>query len=156
MDKGLIPKISLIEASATDIPVLVGFLGELFKLEADFQPNSVQQTAAIKSILSNPGHAVIFKIDVGGEAAGMVALHFSISTAEGGWAGRIEDVYLKPEFRRRGIGKQVMKELITFGLNKGLKCLTLIADKDNKPALAFYKACGFKEMNLVNFIKKIN
>lgn len=144
------------EATKDDTPTLIDFLGELFELEKDFQPDPERQAAALKLILENPEHAVIYLIQVDEEIAGMVALHMAISTAEGGWCGRIEDLYLKPEFRRRGIGRQAMDNLFAIAKSKGLTRLTLIADKDNLPALQFYEKCGFSEMNLVSFMKRIN
>lgn len=148
-------EVKLHEATEDDIPILIKFLGGLFELEEDFQPDPERQAAALNLILDNPEHALIYMIKVGEEIAGMVALHLAISTAEGGWCGRIEDLYLKPEFRRRGIGRQAMENLFAIAESKGLTRLTLIADKDNLPALQFYKKCGFDEMNLVSFIKRI-
>jgi len=149
-------KIKLEKAGVKEIPALAGFLRELFKLEADFSPDLGRQVAAIEAILDNPQHAIIYVIKVDGEVAGMVALHLSISTAEGGWAGRIEDLYLRPEFRRRGIGRQAINEIVAIAADKGLKRITLVADKDNLPAHEFYTRYGFEEMNLVSFIKKFD
>ena len=149
-------KVRLVWAKPEDIPTLAGFLGELFKLEEDFEPDLERQATALETILSNPAHATVYVIKVDGETAGMVALHLSISTAEGGWCGRIEDVYLKSEFRRKGIGMRVMDELYGVAAARGLTRLTLVADRDNAPALAFYRSCGFDEMNLVNFARRIS
>ena len=149
-------KLELVRAAREDIPMLAGFLGELFKLEEDFEPDAERQAAALELILANPGHAMVYIIKIDGVTAGMVALHLSISTAEGGWCGRIEDVYLKPEFRRRGIGSRVMEELSPIALARGLKRLTLAADKDNAPALAFYAACGFDATNMTVLIQRIS
>ncbi|MCL5292434.1 MAG: GNAT family N-acetyltransferase [Actinobacteria bacterium] len=145
---------NLVKASREDVPVLVGFLGELFALEKDFHPEVDRQEAALSAILDNPDHAVIYLVKVGEEIAGTVALHRSISTAEGGWCGRIEDFYIASEFRRRGVGKHAMEALLAIAADKGLKRLTLVADKDNLSALGFYADCGFEEMNLTTFIKK--
>ncbi|HZD61117.1 MAG TPA: GNAT family N-acetyltransferase [Anaerolineae bacterium] len=147
--------IRLVEATKEDIPTLLGFLSELFKLEADFRPDHERQAVALELILDTPEHATIYVVKVGEETAGMIALHLSISTAEGGWCGRIEDVYVKPQFRRQGIGRNIMGELVVIARNKGLKRLTLMADKTNLPALQFYSVCGFEEMNLVSFIRRI-
>ena len=152
MNAGL--HVELVGAALCDIPTLISFLSELFTLEQDFEPDPARQTAALELIFAHPEQASVFIIKAEGETAGMVVLHLSISTAEGGWCGRIEDVYLKPEFRRRGIGSQVIRELVVTARKRGIKRLTLAADKDNPPALAFYKACGFDMMNLVTFVRK--
>jgi len=147
--------IKLVKATKKDIPTLVDFLGQLFMLEKDFEPDPESQASALNLIMENPEQTIIYIVEVDGGTAGMVALHLSISTAEGGWAGRIEDLYLKPEFRRQGIGKQVVQEILSITKEKGLKRITLVADKDNSPALQFYKSCGFQEMNLTSFARRI-
>ncbi|MDP2211501.1 MAG: GNAT family N-acetyltransferase [Candidatus Aquicultor sp.] len=149
-------KLELVSAAREDMPTLAGFLCELFKLEEDFEPDAERQAAALELILANPGYATVYIVRVGGETAGMVALHLAISTAEGGWCGRIEDVYLKPEFRRLGIGSRVLEELRALAAERGLTRLMLVADKDNTAALKFYAACGFSEMNLVSLIQRIS
>ncbi len=146
--------IRLVPACRADTPLLVKFLGGLFSIEKDFQPDPERQAAAIELILVNPQQATIYKIMVGEDAVGMIVLHLMIGTAEGGWVGKIQDFYIKPPFRRQGIGTRVIEELTAIAVAKGLKGIALLADKDNAPALQFYNACGFNEMNLTAFIKK--
>lgn len=153
-DSPIKQNIELVPANKADIPILVEFLRELFSIEKDFQPDTQRQAAAIELILDNPRQATIYVITFNGEATGMLAIHFSISTAEGGWVGTLQDFYIKPQFRRQGVGKRVVEELTAIAATRGLKRLTLLADKDNTPALQFYNACGFKEMNLTAFIKR--
>ena len=43
----------------------------------------------------------------------------------------------------KGIGKQIMNELISFGNDHNL-CITLSVDFDNIPAITLYKKMGFK------------
>lgn len=142
-------KVDLVPAVAGDVTLLAGFLGELFALEKDFEPDLGKQAAALTEILSRPEHAAVYTIRLGSEIIGMIALHHWISSSEGGWVGRIEDFYIKPEFRRRGFGRQAIEQIRAVAASRGLLRLTLAADKDNGPALAFYCACGFTEMNLV-------
>lgn len=147
--------VELEEARREDIPVLAGFLGDLFLLEDDFSSNPEHQKEALECAFANPQHVRVYLIKANGKTAGMVALHLAISTAEGGWCGRIEDFYICPEFRRRGIGRQVVEKLTAMASNNGLTRVTLVADKGNTPALNFYSACGFTEMNLISLIKHL-
>ncbi len=144
----------LVPACRADIPLLVEFLGGLFSIEKDFRPDPERQAAAIELILVNPRQATIYMIMAGDDAVGMVVLHTMIGTAEGGWVGKIQDFYIEPSFRRQGIGMRVIEELTAIAAAQSLKEIALLADKDNAPALRFYNACGFNEMNLTAFIKK--
>lgn len=149
-------KVELIDARDQDVPLLTGFLGQLFALEKDFTAEPKRQARALAMLIRSSGNASVYKVMADGTPAGMVVLHLAISTAEGGWVGRIEDFYLKPGFRRRGIGGRVVEELVLKARKMGLKRLILAADKDNSPALKFHVTCGFERMNLISFVKRID
>ncbi|MBI4734185.1 MAG: GNAT family N-acetyltransferase [Rubrobacteridae bacterium] len=150
-------RIVLQKAGYDDVGVLAGFLHELFLLEQDFKPDIDKQTFALALAIDSPDLVSIFKVVLrnGDELIGMVALHKSISTAEGGWAGRIEDLYLRPGYRGKGMGAEVIDEIVRIAKADGLCRVTLIADKNNEPALNFYKKHGFEEMNLVSFAMRL-
>jgi ribosomal protein S18 acetylase RimI-like enzyme len=86
------------------------------------------------------------------ELIGIIVLHKFISTAEGAWTERIEDLYIRAEYRRSGVGTEIINEVVRLAQEDGLCRIILQADKDNQPALNFYKRCGFEEMNLVSFV----
>jgi len=54
-------------------------------------------------------------------------------------------IYLKKEYRRIGIGKVLMKTLITWGRkNKVIRKMSLAVFSSNKKAIALYKKVGFE------------
>ena len=59
---------------------------------------------------------------------------------------RIIDIALLPEFRGRGIGGRIMRGLVGEADAKGL-VMSLHVEMNN-PVLSFYKALGFKEVEL--------
>ncbi len=59
---------------------------------------------------------------------------------------RIIDIALLPEFRRRGTGGRIMRGLVKEADAKGL-AISLYVEMNN-PVLPFYKALGFKEIEL--------
>lgn len=57
----------------------------------------------------------------------------------------IHEIFVLPEFRRRGIGSKLLKELLSYGIKKGKKTAELWVGKTNYDAIKFYKNFGFEE-----------
>lgn len=61
------------------------------------------------------------------------------------WTGKslyMDDLYVKPEFRGRGIGKKLMQAVFNVALEGGCKKVRWQVSQWNKPAIAFYKSLG--------------
>jgi ribosomal protein S18 acetylase RimI-like enzyme len=55
-----------------------------------------------------------------------------------------ENIFVIPEWRRKGVAKLVITDALKFLKNKGKKIATLCVFGDNKPAIALYKSLGYK------------
>lgn len=56
-------------------------------------------------------------------------------------AGHIEDIVVKKVYRKKGVGENLIKELIKIGKDKGCYRITLLCDKSLEK---FYNKNGFK------------
>jgi GNAT superfamily N-acetyltransferase len=77
-----------------------------------------------------------------GEAIGYAIFYVTFSSWEcrsGIW---LEDVYVKPERRRGGIGRAVMQHLAALALERGHVRFEWVALDWNQPALDFYAGLG--------------
>ncbi len=54
------------------------------------------------------------------------------------------DIFVKPDFRGKGIGKNLMKEMTDWFKNKSCKSIRLNVYSSNKEAKEFYKNLNFK------------
>jgi GNAT superfamily N-acetyltransferase len=82
-----------------------------------------------------------------GEAVGYAIFFTTFSTFEcrsGIW---LEDVYVRPEHRRGGIGRAVMEHLAQIALERGHVRLDWVALDWNEPALNFYDKLGAKRLD---------
>lgn len=72
-----------------------------------------------------------------------------LDTERGAHAGYgwLSLIYLKPEYRHRGLGIQLLgRALVKYEL-AGRRSMRLHASEDNKDALAFYRKWGFRELS---------
>ncbi|HEU4462771.1 MAG TPA: GNAT family N-acetyltransferase [Solirubrobacterales bacterium] len=82
-----------------------------------------------------------------GEAVGYAIFFTTFSTFEcrpGIW---LEDVYVRPEHRRGGIGRLVMEHLANLALDRGHVRLDWVALEWNEPALSFYEQIGARRLD---------
>ncbi|HEX2708878.1 MAG TPA: GNAT family N-acetyltransferase [Solirubrobacterales bacterium] len=81
-------------------------------------------------------------VEAAGEAVGYAIFFTTFSTFEcrsGIW---LEDVYVRPEHRRGGVGRAVMEYLAKLALDRGQVRLEWCALEWNEPALRFYDELG--------------
>ncbi len=135
-------------ALESDLPHLVALLQDLFAVEADFQGDPAKQELGLRLLLKNPG-CHIWVAEEGGRIVGMCTLQVLISPAEGGRVGLIEDVVVSSDRRGFGVGRKLLAALETWAGEHGLNRLQLLADRDNPPALDFYRRLDWKKTQLI-------
>jgi len=64
-------------------------------------------------------------------------------------SGLIISVAVKKEWRRRGIGKRLVEKLLENFKKEGMKIVFLHVREENREAINFYQALGFRIIELV-------
>lgn len=144
METAQAPEAWIDQATRDDLPALAGLLAELFTLERDFRPNREKQLAGLALILDNPVMGRLFVARIAGEIAGMANALITVSTAEGGRVLLLEDVILRDRHRGLGLGRRLVEHVLDWARGEGMTRVTLLADRDNSPALGFYEHLGFR------------
>ncbi len=130
-------------ATAADLEALADLLAELFALESDFRPERDKQLRGLRLILDNPQIGRLFVLRVDQQVAAMANALVTISTAEGGPVLLLEDVIVKAALRGGGLGRRLVEHVCEWAAGAGMARVTLLADRDNAAALAFYERLGF-------------
>jgi ribosomal protein S18 acetylase RimI-like enzyme len=76
--------------------------------------------------------------------AGFASINWGFSTSKGQPIMRIQDLYILPAYRRRGIAKALLQHMANLGRQHGANRLQLETDTQNKAAQALYSASGFE------------
>ena len=99
--------------------------------------------ADIDACIGDSPYAEGFVFETDGVLSGYAMIAKSFSTEYGIPCIWIEDIYLKPEFRNRGIGSQFF-DYLQKQFPDHLQRLEV--EEDNLPAVATYRKNGFTEM----------
>jgi GNAT superfamily N-acetyltransferase len=82
-----------------------------------------------------------------GAPAGFAAWFLNFSTFRGRHGLYLEDLYVRPEMRGRGIGKSLMRRLAQHCVERKLARFEWAVLDWNKPSIAFYESIGAKVMH---------
>jgi ribosomal protein S18 acetylase RimI-like enzyme len=91
-------------------------------------------------------------IEYGEKAAGYAAVARSYSTEAGGLVVWIEEVYIRPAFQSKGLGRAFfdhMKELYPEA-----KRFRLEVERDNTRAIALYERLGYEVLDYVQMVQQ--
>jgi GNAT superfamily N-acetyltransferase len=126
-----------------DLPQLVALLGQLFEQEAEFTADAAKQEAALKLIFADPSLGRLYVARDGSRVVAMASLLFTVSTAEGGKAALFEDLVVRPDYRKQGIGARLLEYVIAQARAEGVLRMTLLTDMQNEQAQVLYRRLGF-------------
>ncbi len=133
-----------VPADAAVIADLVRELAEYEKLAHEAKARPEDFLREIES--PNPViHVLIAEWD--GEPAGFALYFFNFSTFVGRPGIYLEDLFVKPAHRSRGIGRELLRALARIAQERDCGRLEWAVLDWNEPALRFYKSLDARPMN---------
>jgi GNAT superfamily N-acetyltransferase len=136
------PTMSVRFAEPSDVPEILAMIKELAEYEKE--PDAVVATEDLLHVALFGDNPAVFALVavVDGAAVGFALWFRNFST----WLGRhgiyLEDLYVRPEFRGRGIGKRLLVELARICEDRGYGRLEWWVLDWNTPAWDFYESVG--------------
>lgn len=151
------PSFVVREASEPDLPVLVEFLARLALHVSGDGPQTLKRNerqrlvAALRSALDDEDKRLFVAES---PDAGLVGTGYVyVWRSQGIWeqvepveyrTGVIDDVWVEPEFRSRGVFRALLKRLVAFAESRNAHELTLEYSASNRQARAVWTKMGFK------------
>jgi GNAT superfamily N-acetyltransferase len=134
-------------AAPVDAALIHRFIGEL----ADYEKLAHEVTATLEDIeaaLFGPGPRAHCDIaEAGGEPVGFALWFYNFSTFKGRAGLYLEDLYVRPEARGRGVGKALLARLAKRCVDEKLGRLDWAVLDWNAPSIAFYDSLGALALN---------
>ncbi|MEO0748435.1 MAG: GNAT family N-acetyltransferase [Pseudomonadota bacterium] len=123
---------------------------QLVKLVADFHAedgitqSDAEREAAIMPLLEGSPHGAIYLAGPSKAPVGYVVLTFGWSLEMGGMDGFVDEIYIRPGVRGRGIGTEILTSLPAQLAGFGLKAVHLEVDRDKPDVQRLYQKMGFE------------
>jgi ribosomal protein S18 acetylase RimI-like enzyme len=127
-------------ATAADAPVF-GQLLQAFNVEFDEPTPDADTIAARAAPLIESGEVTV--IFAGDEAGGFAQLRFRPSLYTGGLDAYLEELYVVPARRGRGLGRALLEAAMEHARQRGAAHIDLGTSEDDVAARALYESAGF-------------
>ncbi|WP_137125245.1 GNAT family N-acetyltransferase [Roseomonas sp. HF4] len=130
------------EAVPADVPTIARFVRALAEYERLAHEARGTEADFHAALFGTPRRAGCLIAEVDGAAAGMALYHWTFSTflaKHGRW---LEDLWVEPAYRRRGIARALFARLAADTLAEGGGRLAWSVLDWNAPAIATYDAMG--------------
>ncbi|HHD84009.1 MAG TPA: GNAT family N-acetyltransferase [Campylobacteraceae bacterium] len=137
-------------AQEGDLSQMAELLSELFAIEQDFEIDFEKQLAGITKLFHHEGKELLVARHEG-KVVGMVTMQRLISSAEGDYIGQIEDLIVREDYRKMGIGSRLLNKMRAIAQELKYKRIQLAADAANENAQEFYVRRGFYQTHLKVF-----
>ena len=136
--------LSIRPATPADVPTILRFIHELATYERE--PDAVVATEAdlLRDGWGPTPRFTALIADFNGEPAGFALYFTSYSTWRGHHGIRLEDLYVTPALRGKGIGKALLAKLAAIAVEQGCPRLEWDVLDWNAPAIAIYETIGAK------------
>ena len=134
-------------ATPDDIPDILAFIRELAEYE-----RAPEQAIATKEDLMRDGWGKDPKFRVvmaewQGKPAGFALFFYNYSTWQGRAGLYLEDLFVRPQFRGKGIGKALLLHLAQIAVRENLGRFQWQVLDWNTPAIDFYRSLGARVLD---------
>ncbi len=128
-------------ATEDDVQAIYDLICELATYEK-LRDQVVGTPEILRASLFERREAEALIVESDGEAVGYALFYTTFSSFECRGGIWLEDLYVKPEHRRGGVGRKVLEHLAAIALERDHARLEWVALDWNEPALNFYAKLG--------------
>lgn len=133
-------------AQPADIPLLKSLICELAEYE-HLSHTVVMTEALLQENLFQRKYAEALIAEYGQAPAGFALFFHNFSTFVGRPGLYLEDLYVRPEFRARGIGRALLQRLAALAVERNCGRMEWTCLDWNAPSIRFYKSLGAVPMD---------
>ena len=137
----------IVPLESSDLPILLELIRELARFERlEHEVQATVESLTESLFGPNPGAGALLA-RCGDEPAGYAIYFFTFSSFVGRRGIWLEDVYVRPAFRRQGLGRTLIKAVAQIGVERNCGRFEWTALNWNKNALEFYRGLGAQTMD---------
>jgi diamine N-acetyltransferase len=146
--------VSFRTATPADAVLLASLVRKYYEFDGiRYAPHEVEPGLDI--LLADPSLGQAWLVLNGSQPVGYVIFTHGFDIEFGGRLALITDLYLEPDYRRRGIGRRILEHVEAYCRSNGLRGLELQVETDNSEARALYAKFGFEAADRIPLSKRI-
>jgi GNAT superfamily N-acetyltransferase len=140
-------KIKIREATVDDVSLILTFIKELAEYEKLSSSVTADETLLKKTLFGEKKYAEVMIAEYDGKPAGHALYFYNFSTFKGKPGIYLEDIYIRPHLRGKGIGKSLLMHLIKLAKDRDFGRVEWAVLDWNESAISFYKSLGAVPMD---------
>ena len=139
-------KLIIRQATEHDVPLLLDFIRAIAEYEKRLLEVVATEKSIRESLFGKQSTAEGLIAEHENEPVAFAVYFHNFSTFMGRRGLYLEDLFVKPEFRRQGIGKNLLAHLAKIAVDRGCRRFEWSALDWNEPAIRFYEELGAQKM----------
>jgi ribosomal protein S18 acetylase RimI-like enzyme len=125
-----------------------------FHEEAGIKSTDALRRRGVAPLLDGIPHGCAYLIGPARTPIGYIVITFGWSVEFGGLDGIVDELYIRPGVRGRGIASEALNALPRALAGAGLRAVHLEVEKDNAAAIKLYRRAGFTPRDTYMFMTK--
>lgn len=139
--------VALRDAAEADLPVLLRLVRALAEYEKLAHRARATEADFRRALFGTPARAQALLAEADGAPVGFALWFHSFSTFEGRPGLYLEDIFVEPAHRGRGIGRLIFRDLARRAVEAGCARMEWSVLDRNALAIGFYRAIGARAMD---------
>ena len=139
--------VRIVRATEMDVPLILQMIRDLAEYERMSDEVVATETGLRDALFGQRRDAEVLIVYADDRPAGFALFFHNFSTFLGRRGLYLEDLFVKPEFRGRGLGKRLLVELAGIAVERGCGRIEWAVLDWNEPAIGFYKRLGARPMD---------
>ncbi len=147
MENQLKEKLVIREATKRDVALILSLIKELAVYEKLLHEVVATEDQLTEMLFGQKKYAEVLIANYDNENAGFALFFHNFSTFLGKPGIYLEDIYVKPQLRGKGIGKSLLLSLVKLAKERNCGRVEWAVLNWNESSIKFYKSLGAKPMN---------
>ncbi|WP_158287691.1 GNAT family N-acetyltransferase [Falsiroseomonas bella] len=135
---------------ATDAAAVAALLRDLND-EPGLSPERITHESVARDLIGDP-RALVLVAEQDGEAVGVATAHPHYDTGASRWGLFLNDLYVAPAARRRGIARALVGAVAAEARRTGGRFVWWNADEGDELALRFHRSLDVTEAGTIDFL----
>ena len=140
------PPATIRPATVADVPLILRLIGELAEYEKLAHEVTATEADLHDSLFGPRPIIEVLIAEADGDVAGYALCFHNYSTFLCKRGLYLEDLFVRPAFRGRGIGRLLLSHLAKLAIDRGCLRFEWAVLDWNEPAIAFYRSLGARPL----------